>query len=207
MKTCSDCGEAKLATREFFHPHAQGLLRGRCRKCAYLKNREKMLARAKLRYAANPEEGKAKSKARYEAKKVEILAQCKEYRERPERKAARNEWQRTRRRQDPIIRLNRTVSSYINQSLCGTKRGRRWQTLTGYDLHALRRHLERQFTGKMNWQNYGKVWHIDHIRPVKSFAFDAADSDEFRACWALANLRPLPVAENLKKSGKLLFLL
>ena len=59
-------------------------------------------------------------------------------------------------------------------------------------------HLEKQFASGMTWKNYGE-WHIDHIVPQASFNITSSDCDDFRALWALSNLRPLWAAENIRK--------
>ena len=62
-------------------------------------------------------------------------------------------------------------------------------------------HLERQFLPGMTWGNRGE-WHIDHIVPLASFTFTSPDDPEFRAAWALTNLRPLWAKDNIRKSAK-----
>jgi hypothetical protein len=53
----------------------------------------------------------------------------------------------------------------------------------------------------MTWDNM-KEWHLDHIVPKSAFTYASPDDPEFRACWALANLRPLWKKANLKKSAE-----
>lgn len=62
-------------------------------------------------------------------------------------------------------------------------------------------HLERQFSPGMSWANYGR-WHIDHDTPVARFNFDSAEHPEFKACWALTNLKPLWARDNLSKGAR-----
>jgi hypothetical protein len=61
----------------------------------------------------------------------------------------------------------------------------------------VRLHLEALFATGTSWENYGRVWEVDHIEPVTRF--DLTRSDEARACFALQNLRPLLVAENRRR--------
>ena len=82
----------------------------------------------------------------------------------------------------------------------GGKGGLSWQELVPYTLADLTVHLERQFLPGMTWANIG-TWHVDHIVPLKAFSFSTADDPEFRAAWALTNLRPLWAADNLKKQA------
>jgi hypothetical protein len=67
----------------------------------------------------------------------------------------------------------------------------------GYSREQARRHIERQFTGKMSWENYGPVWVVDHIIPKIRF-----DRDEIQAAYALTNLRPLCRYENRRKGAR-----
>jgi 5-methylcytosine-specific restriction endonuclease McrA len=98
--------------------------------------------------------------------------------------------------------LARTVRAAIGTSLRGSKNNRSWKSLVPYTLDELKRHLERQFTKHMTWDNYGIYWHLDHIVPVRAFNFTAPEDEDFKACWALTNLRPLESKKNLQKGGK-----
>jgi hypothetical protein len=98
-------------------------------------------------------------------------------------------------------RINDTVSSMIWQALRHGKIGRRWESLVGYTLADLMRHLERLFVGGMSWENFGD-WHIDHVRPRAAFEFTSVDSEAFKQCWSLSNLQPLWAIDNLKKRAK-----
>jgi 5-methylcytosine-specific restriction endonuclease McrA len=77
-----------------------------------------------------------------------------------------------------------------------------WQTAFGYTKQDLCRHIERQFTRGMTWQNFGTFWHLDHIVPLASFSYTGFDDPEFKAAWALTNLRPLEKIKNIQKHAK-----
>jgi hypothetical protein len=80
--------------------------------------------------------------------------------------------------------------------------------LLGYSIAELKKHLEGQFTYRMSWEKFNKgLIHIDHILPISSFDFRIIGDSEWKACWALTNLRPLWAKDNIAKSNKLLFLL
>lgn len=86
------------------------------------------------------------------------------------------------------------------------KKGKRTDQVLGFTADDLRAHLERQFVKGMGWHNMGE-WHIDHIVPVSSFTITSADDADFKACWALTNLRPMWADENRSKGDKRLTLL
>lgn len=142
----------------------------------YQKNRVKYLKKAADWASANP------------VKRAEILRRHK-----------------SKMMQIPGYRLNNSVSAQIRMSL-NNKGGIGWQSIVGFTLDELKKHLERQFQKGMSWDNYGE-WHVDHITPVSSFDFSAPDDADFKACWVLTNLRPLWATENIKKSNKIQFLL
>lgn len=106
----------------------------------------------------------------------------------------------------PKNRLRGRVTAMMNRCLTSGKAGRSWFELVDYSLDDLKRHIERQFTKGMSWENMGE-WHIDHIVPVASFSFSSPEELEFKACWSLANLRPMWAEENQRKSAKRIFLI
>ncbi len=77
-----------------------------------------------------------------------------------------------------------------------------WELLVGYTIIDLKKHLEKQFTDGMTWENYGK-WHIDHVKPICKFNINSVDCEDFKTCWSLDNLQPLWAIDNLKKGGNL----
>lgn len=195
---CKDCGATKLRTKEFFVLMPSGALRyGHCIACHpaathryYLANRNRLIA---------------KSAARYDAKREEILEQQKKKRpfiDLTKKNAAARTAKAVRRKTDPMFRLNSAISCNMRGSLNKTKNGCKWEALVGYTLVDLRIHLERQFVRGMRWDIYGAKWHVDHIQPLASFSFSSPEDDEFRACWAKTNLRPLWKALNLSKGAK-----
>ena len=110
------------------------------------------------------------------------------------------------RRSTPEGLLNARMNSAVNRALAGGKGGRAWVRLVGYSAEELRKHIERQFTAGMNWKDAG-AFHIDHITPLSSFSFDSAEHPEFRAAWALTNLRPMWATDNIRKGAKRTLLL
>ena len=100
-------------------------------------------------------------------------------------------------------KLNDRMGSSIRESLKrGSKSGRHWENLVGFNLNQLKIHLEKQFAPGMTWKNYG-LWHIDHEIPISAFNFDKPEHLDFKKCWALKNLRPLWAKDNIKKHNKL----
>jgi len=116
-------------------------------------------------------------------------------------KKRRNDYFRERKNIDIKFRLDRNIASTISISLKGKKAGRTWESLVGYTIEDLIKHLESKFEFWMSWSNYGK-WHIDHIKPKSLFHYTCPEDQEFKECWALSNLQPMEAKENIKKSNK-----
>jgi hypothetical protein len=61
--------------------------------------------------------------------------------------------------------------------------------------------LQSQFiSGIMSWDNYGAIWHIDHVIPCKNFDLTIAENQKIFFNWK--NLQPLLASDNLSKSCK-----
>lgn len=133
----------------------------------------------------------------------EGIERIKEHRNKPEVKERRNQKERERRN-NPTYKLRGGMGSRIRTSLKGNKGGRHWEGLVNYTLKDLKKHLEKQFTDEMSWDNYGTYWHLEHIIPISAFNFSNPKHIDFRRCWELSNLRPLEKIENLSKGGKLI---
>lgn len=114
-----------------------------------------------------------------------------------------------RRVSTPRGKLENVVRCGIYSRLsraAGRKGSAKTFDLIGYSVEALVEHIERQFTKGMSWDNYGE-WHVDHIVPIASFTYETFSDPEFRAAWALTNLRPMWGKENYAKGARRLTLL
>ena len=161
---------------------------------SYLKNREKVLARGKLRNQ-NPKYKKEK----------------KEY--------DKNYWQENRERLIPIKVKKRKIRRQIDHTFrvtdnlrrringamkgIGIRRSKRSMELLGVpNMEFFWNYLESKFKPGMTRENYGKEWHIDHIIPC--IAFDLSKEENQKMCFHYTNLQPLWAHENLSKNSKIL---
>ncbi|MDD4989741.1 MAG: hypothetical protein PHW31_00295 [Candidatus Pacebacteria bacterium] len=94
------------------------------------------------------------------------------------------------------------MGTAIWASLKNRKAGQKWEDLVGYSLEELVKHLEKQFDEKMFWDNYGKYWAVDHVKPKTLFNYTSPNNPKFKQCWALNNLQPLEKIENIKKGNR-----
>jgi len=114
-----------------------------------------------------------------------------------------NGYKKNKRRIDPRFRLDCNMAYMVWKGLKGNKAGRKWLKFVDYSIDKLMKHLEKQFTPEMDWNNYGIYWVVDHIIPRSKFNYIEPEHFDFKKCWSLKNLRPLEIRENLIKSNKL----
>lgn len=114
-----------------------------------------------------------------------------------------NEYIKRRYAKDPQFALACKVRARVYQAIQkgGASRTGRTEELIGCSFNFLRQHIERQFKGKMSWDNSGS-FHIDHIIPLA--AFDLTDPAQLKVACNWQNMRPLPPRKNMSKGAKLL---
>jgi len=79
---------------------------------------------------------------------------------------------------------------------------RKWEDLVGYTLQDLINHLTPLFTDSMAWENYGSIWHVDHVTPKSWFKYESTSDPKFKECWSLTNLQPKFKIDNIKKGNR-----
>lgn len=139
----------------------------------------------------------------------ENLLQNKHKRNKRQRK-----YQKNRLASDPSFKMRTYMSSHIFAALKsngGSKQDQSIMDYLPYTIEQLKAHLEAQFEPWMTWKNHGKynrkiwidldpstwTWHLDHIIPHSFFPYTDMDSDLFRDCWALSNIRPYSAKQNI----------
>lgn len=164
----------------------------------------------------HPENLRQQLKRSYERHKEDRLEQSKEWalQNRDKSREIKSNWKKKNRdkylkqsraymrkkRENPEFRLSRNISKGVWESLkeVGKKKnGRKWESIVGYTSDELVLHLESQFLDGMAWENYGHVWHIDHIVPLSWFGHD-----RILNAWALENLQPMFASENCSKCNR-----
>ena len=116
----------------------------------------------------------------------------------PEKVKANRKKEHKKTRSTFMGKLNDRMSSGVNISLRGNKKGRHWETLVKYTLEELKVSLKSKFTPYMNWENIGN-WDIDHDFCKSRLIFDSAEDPTFLYLWSLDNLQPLWHSDNLLK--------
>lgn len=218
-KRCYKCGEAKALCEFNKDKNRKDGLHNRCKLCLkayYQTNKDKIAKRKKAYREANKDRIAEKrnnnkdkkalyDKQRYAKNKEQILEKGKVYRSTEAAKSNHAKWKRERRKQ-PTFRIKNNVGRAVHHALKkqgGTKGGSTFSALP-YTPSDLVEHIEKQFDEKMNWENYGDYWVVDHIYPQSLLPYSSLEDENFQKCWALENLQPLEKIANIKKSNKIL---
>lgn len=153
----------------------------------YYRNKEKCLQKSKFWVANNlnkVKEIKKKNKLKHKIKyKINESLRNKQ-----------------RRKNDPIWRLNKNISKEIWAFLKDKKqtKSKSWKEYIDFSLEDLKIHLEGLFSDEMNWDNYGILWEIDHIKPLFYFK-GLSVTEAVTEAWKLENLQPLEKYLNRSK--------
>ena len=153
----------------------------------YQNNKEAILKRVDNWRINNPE------------KRREI---CKRYRQK------RNE----RLKVDNNFRARYKIEKFMRDSVLrcfkqiNTKKNNKTFNILNYTPEQLKQRLEMNFKPDMNWGNYGKIWNIDHRKPLKMFDLldknNEPNYEKMHIANSLANLKPMYCSDNFSKCDR-----
>ena len=107
-------------------------------------------------------------------------------------KAQRRAYQNKRRKTNKTLTLKYDTQVRINQCIKAGYFTDKYECAVGCSWEEYREYIESQWSDKMNWENYGDYWEIDHIFPLSK-----GGSFHYK------NTQPLIVTENRKKGNRL----
>lgn len=171
-------------------PYKDQNLRKKTARKRYLRLREGLLQVEREKYQTD------------EVYREAVLEKNRSYRKREGKKyvARAVELQKKYRHANPLLWLKLGLRARLSKALAGTLKSSPTLELLGCPIAALQTHLESQFRPGMTWENYGPVWHVDHLEPCAKF--DLSDPAQQRECFNFSNLQPLFAEENLRKAAK-----
>lgn len=187
-KTCTRCKEEKPLS-EFHKDSNKKDGHGKwCKICVYIyrqENKEKIKAKEKEWYQNNKDRVNARENTpkRKQQKKDAV----KRLKERDPEYFAR--YNRNKRATDPNYKIANNLRRRVIYALKGGPKTQPTLDLLGCTIPFLKSYLEERFLPTMTWENYGTLWHIDHIIPCASF--DLSDPIQQKKCFHYTNLQPL----------------
>lgn len=186
-KICTKCNVEKDLCEFIKDKTKKDGLRPNCKVC----NRKYF----RIKREENPEMMSIKLKQFYQKNPHKRTEYRKNYKKR------KQEQRKERRKIDPIFvivnKMRARLYKYLTK-LRITKKNRTFDII-GCSPTELKKHIEKQFTNGMTWENRNK-WHIDHIIPLSS----AKSQEELFNLCHYTNLQPLWAEDNIKKGNKIL---
>lgn len=169
----------------------------------YAANREERLRKQREYYESNREARKAYQRS--EPRKAYGRKRAKHLRETSPEKvnASKLASHKKRLAVDVEYRIRCRLRSRVSDAVClrgGYKAGSAVRDL-GITCKELILYIESLWHSEMSWENYGEVWHIDHIYPLAKA--NLTDRVQFLAAANWRNLQPMLGSENLEKSDKI----
>jgi hypothetical protein len=163
----------------------------------YKNNKEKVLQKQKKWNDAN----KQHTRQYREVNKEEIREKRLEYIRINKKKISDYSIKHARERynSDPNYKQKRTIVNLTRNCLVTYKHSY-FEYYLGCSILEFKEHIESLFKPDMNFENYGKIWWIDHIIPLSSF--DLTDEEQKLEACNYKNIQPLYVKENQYKSDK-----
>src|ERR1043165_7503739 len=108
---------------------------------------------------------------------------------------------KARKQYDPKFKLAENLRTRLWAVLKGKSKSQTTRQVIGVDIEIFRKWIYFQLEEGMTKENYGSVWHIDHVIPLASF--NLLDEDELQKAMNWKNLRPLTPFKNMEKSNKI----
>lgn len=182
LKICSDCKEHKSID---FYPKNKLTYDGIsniCKLCTNNRNKK---------YALNNKE------------KVSIARRKKYLKNKDKALEYDNLYKKRRAEQDPSYKLIRTLRDRHSKAVKNSGNDKNFRTtdLLGCDSKYLKKYIEIQFKDGMNWDNYGNVWHLDHIYPLSKVNW--VDIYETSKYCHYSNLQPMFAIDNIRKGNRI----
>jgi hypothetical protein len=208
-KICNKCG-IKKDVSDFYKRNGRGDgLAGfthRCKFCAKKTSREYLSATKKEYMKKYREKHRDKLNEYSKNWRYENEDKMKEqrklyYQENKEDIVKKNyEYCKNRKKSDSLYKLSIGIRSLILISFKNqfTTKSKKTVEILDCSFEEFKLHLESQFDDKMNWENQGTYWHMDHIIPISS----AETEEDVYRLNHYTNFQPLYWLDNLKKSNK-----
>jgi len=184
IRICNKCNQSKNLIENYNFIKSEKRYNRICKECINKYN--------KIHYSKLEEQIRSKEyhKLNYLKNKEKLLYQQKEYYINNKDNLYLNikKWKTHKFKNDPFYKIPDNLRSRICNLLKNNK-SKSTIHLIGCTIQELKQYLESMFLSEMSWENYGKVWEIDHIKPCSSF--NLIDEEQQKLCFHYTNMRPL----------------
>lgn len=164
----------------------------------YYENNSDIIIIKNKEYSKNNSEKIKKYQSFY---REEYKDELKEYKETNKEKF--NKYIREKRKNNIEFKLRQNMINRFRKFL-KIKHNKSVSAFIDFDFYDFINNFNLKINNDMTWENYGKVWHIDHIIPLSYFKCITIFDPLLKIAWSLENLQPLEAKENHKKINKII---
>lgn len=134
-------------------------------------------------------------------KKEELKLRKREIYHKNKYKETKRKYVNEKLRTDEFFKLKFSIRTLIRNAFKRgfTEKAKKTVEILGCSFGEFRLHLESKFDNKMNWNNQGSYWHMDHIIPISS----AETEEDVYRLNHYTNFQPLYWEDNLRKGNKI----
>ena len=166
----------------------------------YEDNKESILIKSKTRYDENREPKLEYQSNYYIENREKVRNYQREHESKLEIKIKTNTRRKNKRRNDINYRISCNLRTRMWAAIKNNQKMGSAVTDLGISVEAFKMYIEAQFEIGMDWDNWGEIWEIDHIKPLCQF--DLTDRDQFLEAANWMNQRPLWAIDNSKKAAE-----
>ena len=195
-KVCSKC-KLNLSLNSFTFNNKTKKYTYRCKNC--------LLQDQRLYREKNKEKLKVRDSNYYQKNKVQINERNKNYisDNRNKRNEYIRKYKKEKKLKEPSFKIYELLRKRIWRCVKKNKKSNISKYYLGCDLEFYKKWIEYTFSNDMNWENHGKIWHIDHVIPISYF--NLTDDDKIKIAFNWKNTRALSIKDNLVKKDKIYF--
>jgi len=205
IKICSKCKTEHpvemygLINKKLKSGEIKQCLKSQCRNCQTQVQKERRIRQQQ----ENPEEFHRRWNESYQKRKDKERELEKIRLSKPENREKRREYVRKykaeKRLTDPMFKINENHRKRVWK--CLEKKSNSSKELLGCDIDLYFKWITFTMSNdkNMNWDNYGKYWNIDHVKPISTF--NLLDVDEAKKAFNWKNTWAIKSSENFSKKN------
>src|ERR1043165_4110675 len=204
-KVCSQCNVEKSLNEFYKDKSRKSGYHPYCKKCKIIKAKE-LAQKYSVLETRDTKEKKICGRCKIEKSVSEFIKnrcckdgltnECKDCRYK-----YNHAYTKARKQYDPEFKLITNLRTRLWEVLKGKSKSQTTRQVIGVDIEIFRKWIYFQLEEGMTKENYGSVWHLDHVIPLASF--NLLDEEELQKAMNWINLRPLTPFKNMEKSNKI----
>jgi hypothetical protein len=197
---CNSCKQELVVSMFGKNKAKKNGYKGTCRSCVCKRQRE---LRNKQR-EEDPEKFHERWHTGYLKVRDKKLADTKERLSNPENRAKKNDYIRKYKAERRLVDKGFVLYENLRKRIWASIKKKKNSSLEllGCNINLYLEWIKFTMSDDMSWENYGKIWNIDHIIPISSF--DLENENEIKLAFNWKNTWAMYSTENFKKKNKLI---